>query len=148
MLFRSHDVIYSAEHFEFTPVERDRFYYNKNNWQINKKSGFAVYWECKKVSQICGYRELMIKHYTERVRRVELEGFTRKMGFEPGTHGRAEKVDDTTSEFFQTKIPNLDIRHDKNLTSSRWDPSKFRNPCKDWKESHVSKLPGWGDLIL
>ena len=143
-----HDVLYNKEHFNFTPTRNDIFYYNQNNWQVRQTDGHAVYWECKKVSQICGYRELFIKHYTERVRRVEAEGFTRKMGFEPGTHGRAERVDDTKSEFFKTTIPNLDIRHKYNLTSSRWRPDKFRNTPKNWTESHVNKLPGWEDLKL
>jgi len=142
-----HDVLYSKEHFDFTPIENDRFYYNKNNWQVRQSDGHAVYWDCKKVSQVCGYRDLFLKHYTERVRRVEAEGFTRAMGFEPGSHGRAERVDDVTSEFFETKIPNLDIRHKGNLTSSRWSPDKFRNKPKNWTESHVNKLLGWEDLM-
>lgn len=143
-----HDVIYSKEHFEYIPPLRDRFYYNKNNWQVRKTDGHAVYWDAKKVSQLCAYRDLMIAHYSERVRRVEFEGFSRRMGFEPGTHRRAERVDDTTSEFFETKIPNLDIRHDRNLTSSRWSPTQFRNPCRNWTESHVNKLIGWEDIRL
>ncbi len=143
-----HDVLYSSEHFAFTPPLEDRFYYNKNNWQVRQSDGHAVYWDCKKVSQICGYRELFLNHYRERVRRVAAEGFTRRMGFEPGTHRRAERVDDMTSEFFETKIPNLDIRHKNNLTASRWSPTQFRNPCRNWIESHVNKLLGWEDLVL
>jgi len=143
-----HDVLYSNEHFAFTPPSKDKFFYNKNNWQVRQSDGHAVYWDCKKVSQICGYRDLLLKHYRERVRRVELEGFTRRMGFEPGTHHRAERVDDVTSDFFTTKVPNLDIRHKYNLTASRWDPSQFRNPCINWTESHVNQLPGWEGLKL
>ncbi|MFH1547459.1 MAG: glycosyltransferase [bacterium] len=143
-----HDTIYAKEHFEFTPSNKEQFFYNQNNWQVRLTDGHAVYWECKKVSQICGYRDLMLKHYRERVRRVELEGFTRRMGFEPGTHRRAERVDDTTSEFFETKIPNLDIRHRYNLTQSRWSPTQFRNPCRNWTESHVNKLTGWEGVTL
>ena len=145
LFFCEHDVIYTKEHFDFIPPEKDKFYYNKNSWMIRQKDGFAVYWDCKKVSQICVYRDLALKHYKERVRRVEAEGFTRRMGFEPGTHGRAERVDDCTSEWFETTIPNLDIRHRYNLTGSRWSPSEFTSlrRCRNWKESHLSKLPGW-----
>lgn len=138
-----HDTIYTLKHFEFTPPNKDQFFYNKNNWQVRQSDGYAVYWECKKVSQVCGYRDLMLKHYRERVRRVELEGFSRAMGFEPGTHRRSARVDNTTSEFFTTEIANLDVRHSKNLTQSRWSPTQFRNPCINWTESHVNKLPGW-----
>jgi glycosyltransferase involved in cell wall biosynthesis len=150
LFFCEHDVIYTREHFDFIPPEKDKFYYNKNSWMIRQKDGFAVYWDCKKVSQICVYRDLALRHYTERVRRVEAEGFTRRMGFEPGTHGRVERVDDCTSEWFETSIPNLDIRHRYNLTGSRWSPSEFTSlrRCRNWKESHLSKLPGWEGIVI
>lgn len=143
-----HDVLYSREHFDFTPPDKDKFFYNKANWQVRESDGHAAYWDCKKVSQCCGYRELMLRHYRERVRKVEEFGFTRRMGFEPGTHGRPERVDDTKSEFFITKIANLDIRHKFNLTASRWNPELFRNKPKNWTESHVNQLPGWEALAL
>jgi glycosyltransferase involved in cell wall biosynthesis len=141
-----HDVLYNKEHFEFIPPTKDLYYYNTNNWQLRASDGHAVYWHCQKVSQLCAYRELLLKHYRERVRRVEAEGFTRAMGFEPGTHNRKERVDDIKCGWWATKIPNLDVRHQNNLTSSRWSPDQFRNPCKDWQESHLSKLPGWENL--
>ena len=141
-----HDVLYTKEHFDFTPLREDIFYYNQNNWQVRASDGHSTYWDCKKVSQICGYRDLMLKHYTERVRRVALEGFTRRMGFEPGTHNRAERVDATKSDIWRTIVPNLDVRHKMNLTHSRWRPEQFRNPCRNWTESHVNKLPGWENL--
>ncbi len=146
LFLAEHDVVYSCEHFEFTPLNRELFYYNMNNWQVRVTDGHSAYWDCKKVSQVCAFRDLMLKHYTERVRRVELEGFSRRMGFEPGTHGRAERVDNYKSEGFRTVIPNLDLRHGANLTASRWSPTQFRNPCKNWQESHVNKLVGWENL--
>jgi len=143
-----HDVIYSPEHFEFIPPTRDKFYYNISNWQVRAMDGHAVYWDCKKVSQVCAYRDLILEHYRKRVKMVEEIGFSRRMGFEPGTHHREARVDDTTSDFFSTEIANLDIRHSKNLTSSRWSPNEFRNPCKNWRESHVNRLLGWENLKL
>jgi len=135
-----HDVVYSKEHFDFTPPSKDLWYYNKNNWQVRESDGHAVYWECKKLSQVVASRELMLNHYRKRVEMVEKTGFSRRMGFEPGTHNRPERVDDTKSEFFETKTPNLDIRHSKNLTASRWNPSEFRNKPKNWKESNLKEL--------
>lgn len=138
-----HDVLYNKEHFEFTPSRKDVFYYNLSNWQVRASDGHAVYWDCQKVSQLCAYKELLVKHYRERVRRVELEGFTRAMGFEPGTHNRSARVDDYKCERWASAIPNLDVRHKNNLTASRWDPSQFRNPCKNWKEAKLEDLQGW-----
>jgi len=143
-----HDVLYTPEHFAFTPEKDDLFYYNTHNWQVRQADGFALYWDCRKVSQVCAFRTLMLKHYRERVRRVEAEGFSRRMGFEPGTHGRPERVDDYKCADFRTEIPNLDIRHKFNLTASRWRQDQFRNKPKNWKESHVNKLTGWEDLKL
>jgi len=143
-----HDVLYSNEHFLFTPPSNTLWYYNKNNWQCRQSDGHAVFWDCKKVSQVVANREFMIEHYKKRIKLCEDVGFSRRMGFEPGTHGRPERVDDTKSEFFETKIPNLDIRHRYNLTASRWSPDLFRNKPKNWTESHVNKLPGWENLKL
>ena len=143
-----HDVLYAKEHFDFIPPTEDMYYYNANNWQVRQSDGFSLYWDCKKVSQLCAYRELLLQHYKERVRRVKSEGFTRKMGFEPGSHNRPERVDDIKSGTWRTAIANLDIRHANNLTSSRWSQDKFRNKPKNWAETHVNKLPGWEGLKL
>jgi hypothetical protein len=143
-----HDVLYTPEHFWFTPPTTDKYYYNMHNWQCRTSDGLALFWTCKKVSQVCAYRDLLLNHYRERVRHVEAEGFSRRMGFEPGTHGRPERVDDYKSGEFWTEIPNLDVRHSSNLTSSRWTQDKFRNKPKNWKESHINQLPGWEDLKL
>jgi len=142
-----HDVLYAKSHFDFTPPEKDKYYYNQNTWQVRLNDGFSVRWDCKKLSQLCAYRELLIQHYKERIRRVELEGFSRRMGFEPGSHNRPEKVDDYKSKSWVSEIPNLDIRHDKNLTASRWNQSEFRSQrsCRNWRESNVKQIPGWGE---
>jgi hypothetical protein len=96
---------------------------------------------------LCAYRDLLVQHYRERVRRVEAEGFNRKMGFEPGSHGRSERVDDFGSDSWESPYPNLDIRHSQNLTSNRWRQDQFRSQrnCRDWKETH-DEIPGWGVL--
>jgi hypothetical protein len=41
-------------------------------------------------------------------------------------------------------FPNIDIRHNKNLTPSRWSQDQFRDPnaCLGWTES--DEVPGWG----
>lgn len=143
-----HDVFYHKSHFDFTPIREDQFYYNLNNWQVRFSDGFAVYWDCKKVSQICVYRNLALKHYRERVRKIEKNGFTYKMGFEPGAHNRNERVDDLKSDVWQSGFPNLDVKHGLNLTKIIWDADGFNRPCKNWHSTFVNQLPGWEDLNL
>jgi hypothetical protein len=89
-------------------------------------------------------RELLVEHYRKRVALVEANGFTRAMGFEPGTHNRAERVDDLTAETWMSTGPNIDIRHNSNLTPSRWTKAEFRNQkfTEGWIES--DGIPGWG----
>jgi hypothetical protein len=143
-----HDVLYTKEHFDFIPPTKDLFYYNMNNWQVRISDGHACYFTCKKVSQLSGYRDIFLKHYRERCRRLETEPYTFRMGFEPGSNdNRPERVDKIRSEGWSSKMPNLDLRHDLNLSATRWKPEEFRNPCKvSWKDSHVNSLPGWEDL--
>jgi len=137
------DVLYNKEHFEFTPPTVDKFYYNEHVYQLDYKTGQAVFFYARRVSQLCAYRDLLVTHYRERVRKIEEIGrYTFRMGFEPGTHGRAERVDDVKYGTWWTEIPNIDIRHDTNLTRTVWDPSGFRNPCKGWKST--DEIPYWG----
>ena len=128
--------MYHPSHFEFVPPKDNVFYYNTNVWKV-REDGFAVRVDdCRQVSGLCAYKELLIEHYTKRLEIIEKDGFTRKMWFEPGTHGRKEKVDNYKSETWESKEPNLDIRHDNNLTKSRWSPDEYRNKkyTKGWKE--------------
>ena len=139
-----HDVLYHPSHFEFIPSRKDVYYYNTNIWKVDSKTGHALHYDCQQTSGLCAYRELLLEHYKKRVTRVEREGFTRRMGFEPGTHNRAERVDDFKAESWQSAFPNIDIRHNQNLTPSRWRQDQFRNQkyCRDWREA--DEVPGWG----
>lgn len=144
VFFCEHDVLYHPSHFDFTPPKKDVFYYNENVWKLNFKTGHALHYDCKQTSGLCAYRELLLKHYRKRVKLVEKNGYTQRMGFEPGTHNRKERVDDYKAESWKSKYPNVDIRHDNNLSPTRWKKEQFRNQryTKDWKESDT--IPGWG----
>jgi hypothetical protein len=144
VFFAEHDVLYHPSHFDFVPDECDRYYYNTNVWKLRVEDGHCLHYDCRQTSGLCADRELLIKHYRERVRRVEAEGFSRKMGFEPGTHKRAERVDDYGSDSWQSAYPNVDIRHGGNLTPSRWSKEQFRDQryTAGWIES--DEIPGWG----
>lgn len=153
-----HDVIYAPEHFQFTPSDPSKIYYNQNVWQVRTSDGFAVYYEAKRLSQLVAYRDVLIEHYRKRAEKtravleqygnsVEYRRFIRQQGFEPGSHNRNERVDDLQSEYFVSTIPNLDLKHNQNLTPARWSPEQFRDKrnCQGWQESDGT-IPGWGEV--
>jgi len=147
VFFCEHDVLYHPSHFDFIPEKQDVYYYNTNVWKLRAEDGHAMRTDdCRQLSGLCCYRELAIQHYRERVKRVEADGFSRKMGFEPGTHNRAERVDDFKSQRWESALPNVDIRHDTNLTPNRWSKDEFRDQryTKGWQET--DDIPGWGRL--
>lgn len=144
IFFCEHDVLYHPTHFQFTPPKKDVYYYNTNVYKL-RQDGLAIKVDnCKQTSGLCAYKDLLIRHYQERIRRVEESGFSRKMGFEPGTHRRPERVDDYVAESWQSEYPNVDIRHNTNLTPSRWTKEEFRNQgyTQGWTETY--EIPGWG----
>lgn len=140
-----HDVLYHPSHFDFTPVRDDLFYYNNNVWKVDAETGRALYYISNHTSQLCAHRSLLLKHYAKRDKMIRRRGgFTRRMGFEPGTHNRSDRVDDYWHDTWESEYPNLDLRHGKNLTVTRWKKSQFRNKrfTKGWKEAE--EIPGWG----
>lgn len=139
-----HDVVYHPSHFDFAPPRDDCYFYNVNTFKVDATTGRAVTYITKQTSGLCANRELLVAHYRERVRRVEAGGFSRRMGFEPGSHRRAERVDEVPSGVWRSEYPNIDIRHDKNMTASRWSAEEFRDQrhCQGWQE--VEAIPGWG----
>lgn len=92
-----------------------------------------------------GDRLFLIEHYKRRLAKIYREGFTRKQGFEPGTHHRPERVDDFKAEAYKSKFPNLDIRTGVNSTESKWKKEDFRNKkfTEGWRESDTG-IEGWG----
>lgn len=145
-----HDVLLHQSHFDFVPPRKDAFYYNTNVWRVRQSDGFAVRVDdCKQLSGLVAYRELLLEHYRERVRRVRAEGFTRGNGFEPGTRTlKSGGYDDHPAFPYRSAFANLDIRHGKNATASRWRKDQFRNPkyTEGWEESHASEIAGWPGL--
>jgi hypothetical protein len=153
-----HDVLYHPSHFEFTPSNKEVFYYNEHTYKVRSDDGQGVFYFTKQTSGLCAYRELLVGHYRRRVAKIEQnaldiaatgapvknDGYSRHMGFEPGCHMYPRGVDNYPAERWMSEFPNVDIRHGKNLTQSRWDPSGFRNPnaCLGWKL--VDEVPGWG----
>lgn len=144
VFFCEHDILYNASHFLFRPSKKDVYYYNMNVWHLRVSDGHCLYFDAKRLSQLCADRKLLIEHYKKRLALIEKNGFSRRMGFEPGTHNRPERVDDFKAEGWRSALPNVDIKHDKNLTEARWKQSDFRSQrsCQNWQES--DEIPGWG----
>jgi hypothetical protein len=145
--FCEHDIKYGEHYFDFTPPRKDVYYYNQNVYHLDAKTGQSVFYYAKRTSQLCAYRELLIEHYRKRVAIVEQSGYNHNMGYEPGSHHRAERVDDFGSDVWMSKVPSIDIKHGKNLTQARWDTSQFRDKksCQGWEM--VSEIPMWGKAI-
>lgn len=140
------DVLYHPSHFDFTPRRRDVFYYDTNVWRVRYDDGLAVWTDdLQQVSGCCAYRELLLDFYTKRLTQIEREGFNGH--YEPGVKQtiyprmRGGKYG---TENWRSAFPNICIRHDQNLTKSKWSPEEFRNPAyaKGWKEA--DEVPGWG----
>ena len=124
--FCEHDVLYHPSHFDFTPPEKDHFYFNLNVWKWNTEKNYGLKVDdCKQVSGMCCYRELALELY----RNLDLS----KRHYEP-QHNRIG---------WSSEYPIIDIRHKNNLTKSRWRKDQFRNQkyTKGWIESNV--IPGW-----
>ena len=141
-----HDVLYHESHFAFTPPNTDQPFYNLNVWKIDAATGRALHYDCQQTSGLCASRDLLRAHYRARVEKVQAHGFSRKMGFEPGTHQRPERVDDLRAASWRSKGPNLDIRHRQNLTPSRWRKEDFRHQryTAGWTErAPDERIPGW-----
>jgi hypothetical protein len=143
-----HDVAYHPSHFDFVPPRDDVYYYDVNTWKVDAATGRALHYVTRQTSGLCASRALLVQHYRARVERVEREGFTRAIGFEPGTHRTPRGIDDFPSDEWRSPVPNVDIRHGFNLTPSRWDRSLFRNPnaCLGWTEADA--VPGWPGVTL
>jgi hypothetical protein len=138
-----HDCLYTGEHFDFTPPDDRYFWYNLNNWLVQYKNpkhpeydGMYSYVPNRRVQSQLICRADMLREVTEaQIRVVERPDWFRdnKLIGEPGTIGiKALRM--TTGDThqwikdyligyqardFRTEIPNVDIRHDTNLTGPR-----------------------------
>ena len=142
LFFVEHDVLYHPSHFDFVPPKKDVFYYNRNTWKVDVKSGQALFYYTQQVSGLCAYRELLLEHYKTRVERVEKEGFSRRMGFEPGNHNFPRGVDNYGYDVWMSEHPNVDLRHEHNLTANRWNKKQFRRQPVGWEKA--DEVPFWG----
>lgn len=140
-----HDVLYHPSHFDFVPPRDDMFYYNQHVYKVSSDTGQALHYRCSQTSGLCANRQLLVAHYQARVAKVEAEGFSRRIGFEPGTRStRRGGVDDSRADVWMSPSPNVDIRHGHNLTPSRWKKEQFRDQRYTVGWTEADAVPGWG----
>lgn len=140
IFFTEHDVMYHPSHFDFTPEDKNIFYFNNNVWKLDIVSGHALKVDkCEQLSGMCVYRETALNWVREKIEEINLNGFDRH--FEPQNSVRGA---------WQSEQPNVDIRHSNNLTPNRWSKEQFRNQdnTKGWIESENFTIPGWNSEIL
>ncbi len=146
VFFCEHDVLYHPSHFDFLPTKKDTFYYNTNFWFLRFQDGFTLFNNVSPLSGMCVYRESALSHYRERVEMVEKDGFSYNMGYEPMTHNRIPWKNQFKSEYRQSAFPNIDIRHGRNTTKSRWTTKLFWDKPTVWIEGTIDTLPGWPNI--
>lgn len=129
------DVLYHPSHFDFTPPRDDVFYFNINVWKLRWADGHCVWTDIShQLSGMCGSRQLLLNFFKKRVAQIEKEGWNRH--YEPR---------EGIKENYQSEICNICIRHDANLTGSKWSVNDFKNKryAKGWKETEIENIKGW-----
>ncbi len=161
IFFCEADILYHPSHFDFSPPTKEAYYYNKNNWLVWINEGVASTVDVNiPLSMLCADRELLIGHYRRKIAKVlarqreilargeqmKNQGVPNNMSGEPGGEWRDEKVDDYPMKIWASELPNLDLRHENNLTKGKRYPKDYHNRywAKGWKES--KEIPGWGKV--
>lgn len=123
-----HDVFYHPAHFAFLPKRKTHAYFNTSRYHYRlNASSFLPARGKRALSQCVAYREMLIEHCQERLalwdagepNRMKIRYFN-----------------------FKSDRPNIDIRHDGNLTP---DGDYKRTYARGVKQAgEVYNLPGWG----
>lgn len=139
-----HDVLYHPSHFEFTPERDDKYYFNTNVWSYCTKTKRALFYEdARKTSCMVAHRDLLINHYRLKIKKIERDGWTTKMGFEPGKTP-PKGVDYFERARWKSEYPNVDIKHGGNITKIRFDKRQYRQELIGWTVS--DEIPYWGKV--
>lgn len=148
--FCEHDILYHPSHFDFTPPDRNTWYYDANYWFLRLPDGFAISYDCSPLSGLVVYRDIAIKHYKERIELMEKDNFKEysmyKIGFEPMTHHRVKWINDYPFKTFMSSSPSIDISHGANVTHKRWSQDLFRRKPTRWEEGNIDTITGWDNV--
>ncbi len=132
IFFCEHDVLYHPSHFDFIPEDKNIFYFNNNLWKVDSKTKKAVKVDkCEQLSGMCVYKEAALEFVRNKIKEIQTEGFDRH--YEPQHKVRGGWL---------SAQPNVDIRHETNLTPSRWTKEEFKNKDNTigWTEG---ECPQW-----
>lgn len=117
------DVLYHPSH--FIEQQGDKFYFNTNVWKWKWGSDLTIWTDdLQQLSGMSGKRDVLLNHFKS------IGEFNRH--YEPRDN----------RENYVSEQPNIDIRHDKNVTKSKWSPDDFRNKkyAKGFKEGSIKDL--------
>jgi len=150
VFFCEHDVLYHPSHFDFDPPRDDIYYFNINVWAVDADTGQGIHYDgMRMTSGLVAYRDIHIEHYTNKVKWVAERGkmSRRKIGYEPGKPVSRKRLGDYGRRHYRSEYPNVDIKHDFNITRKRFDLSDFNNR-KHIEDSWVSdyEVPYWGSI--
>lgn len=121
-----HDVFYHPSHFAFIPSRKTHAYFNLNRYYYRAGADSFLPARGKRaLSQCVAYREMLIQHCKDRLAKWDAGKETRMR-----------------IRFFnwRSERPNVDIRHDDNLTSE----GDYKRRYARGEITGVVNLPGWG----
>lgn len=155
VFFLEHDVLYHPSHFDFTPPKRDVYYYNLNNWRWGIMEDVAFTHDGQhSLSMLSCYRETALSHFQARLKYAKDQGWdpirareprtAQIIGYEPGTKPVSRGgFSDETFDVWRSELPNIDIRHRHNFSSSKYHLSDFPQKPVNWQEKNIDELPYW-----
>jgi len=148
VFFCEHDVLYHPSHFTFVPPTDDKYYFNWNVWAVDADTGQALHYDgMRMTSGVVAYRDILIEHYRKKIEITRRRGkFSRQLlGYEPGKPKSREMLGNYRQGKFYSTLPNIDIKHDRNITRKRFAPSDYRNwthIMDSW--TLADSVPYWG----
>jgi len=150
VFFCEHDVLYHPSHFEFTPTE-DAYFFNLNVYAVDETTGQAMHYDkMRMTSGLVAFKDILVEHYKKKIEWVEQEEkFSRReMGYEPGKSISRKRIGNYKQKHFWSSYPNIDIKHDKNITRKRFNLEDFRNR-KQIEDSWIltDDVPYWGVTV-
>ena len=155
VFFCEHDVLYHKSHFDFIPPTDDIYYYNINNYRWWFGHDTAITYDgLTSLSGLCCNRELAIRHYKYRLKKIEDWGldkirsreprWARKFGYEPGTKKR-RRGGITNEDHIKRKseFPNIDVRHPGTFSAPKVALDSFKHKPENWNEIPIEEIPYW-----
>jgi len=133
-----HDVLYHKSHFDFTPPDKTKFYFNHNWWRYHTSDGFICRWDANQVSGLCAYRTTLLAWYKARM--DEVKAGKKEWSFEPKGEG--------TTESWKSPFPNVDIRHTGTMTKDKRGIKDFRDKSTAKGFEIADEIPFWGKIRI